>query len=101
MECHKLVEIDVSKWNTNKVEDFSFMFNGCLSLVKLDLSSFYINRDTSVFRFAMDCPSLITIKAPQTQEDTTLGYTFADGCSSLIKKDIMVYETSFEEDSWN
>ena len=42
-ECLLLKELDLSNFNTNKVENMSGMFNMCLSLEKLDVSKFSTN----------------------------------------------------------
>ena len=39
-ECTSLKELDLSNFNTNNVNDFSYMFYDCSSLEKLDISNF-------------------------------------------------------------
>ena len=39
-ECHSLINIDLSNFNTEKVIDMSYMFFDCFSLTNIDLSNF-------------------------------------------------------------
>ena len=38
--CHKLENIKFNFENTENLKEMNYMFNGCLNLVNLDLSSF-------------------------------------------------------------
>ena len=46
--CKNLNEIDLSNFNTNKVNDMSEMFSYCSSLNLLDLSSFNVQKSTNL-----------------------------------------------------
>ena len=67
--CSKIIEIDLSNFNTSKVISMFAMFYGCKSLTSLNLS----NLDTS--------------------KAGTMGYMF-QGCSSLNSLDLSSFETS-------
>lgn len=38
--CNSLTDLNLSNWRPEKCEDFSFLFNNCSSLQKLDISNF-------------------------------------------------------------
>jgi len=38
--CNSLTTLDLSSFNTNKVENMEEMFNGCLKLISLDITHF-------------------------------------------------------------
>ena len=49
---------DISKWNTNKIKDMSYMFSDCESLTSIDLSSFNTNNVTDMKYMFRCCGSL-------------------------------------------
>ena len=38
--CESLISIDLSKFNTQNINNMSYMFSGCNSLTNIDLSKF-------------------------------------------------------------
>ena len=59
--CNSLLSVDMSKWNINKVKNFDYMFQGCSSLTNLSNISKWdtsnINNMNSMFE---DCKKLKT-----------------------------------------
>ena len=39
-DCYNLINLDISNFKTNKVEDMRLMFNKCSKLTNLNLSNF-------------------------------------------------------------
>ena len=46
--CSELKEINLSNFNTNNVNDMTYMFSGCSSLKELNLSNFNTNNVTNM-----------------------------------------------------
>ena len=42
-ECSSLISLNLSNFNTNNVQNMSYMFNKCSSLISLNLSNFNTN----------------------------------------------------------
>ena len=61
--CKSLTSLDVSKFNTSKVTDMSYMFSECKSLTSLDVSNFNTSNVTDMYRMFDNCANLKTIYA--------------------------------------
>ena len=63
-ECSSLSSLpDISKWNTNKVNDISFMFYRCSSLSSLpDISKWNINNVNNNIGMIGGCSNIIFSK---------------------------------------
>ncbi len=87
--CTNLLSVDISDFDTSKVEDMGVMFIDCSSLKNIDLSNF----DTSESRFMTNmfsgCSSLTNIDLSSFNTENVVGMTamFA-GCSSLTSLDL-------------
>ena len=60
--CDKLTSIDLSNFDTSKVENMYAMFSDCHSLTELDLSSFDTSKVINMSYMFDNCPRLTTIK---------------------------------------
>ena len=80
--CKKLQSIDLSHFNTSKVEGIYGLFNGCSSLTELDINSFDMNKVTNAVQLFAGCTSLRKIYC---EKDWTQleGYFMFSGCTSL------------------
>ena len=56
--CKLLTEIDLSKFNTGRVENMKSMFFGCNLLNKLDMSHLYTSNVTNMMFMFYECSSL-------------------------------------------
>ena len=45
-DCTKLIELNISNFNTINVKDMSLMFSKCYSLEKLNITNFKTNNET-------------------------------------------------------
>jgi len=57
-DCSSLESIDLSSFDTSKVNDMSSMFNSCSSLESIDLSSFNTSNVNDMSCMFYDCFSL-------------------------------------------
>ena len=59
-DCSNLINLpDISKWNTNNVNDLSELFSGCTSLKSLpDISNWDISKVTNISQLFYGCSSL-------------------------------------------
>jgi len=53
--CTALDGLDLSAWDTGRVEDFSFMFENCQSLYRLDLSHWNTSAATNMAAMFQYC----------------------------------------------
>ena len=81
--CKNLKELKI-KFNVEKVESFNSMFNNCLKLKKLDLSSFHTNNAKSMEDMFFKCESLTSLDITNfnTSKVINMGLMFS-GCKSL------------------
>ena len=56
--CKSLNKLNLSNFNTNKVEYMNNMFENCESLIKLNISNFKINKETENEKMFDGCPNL-------------------------------------------
>ena len=59
--CEKLTSVDLSSFDTSKVENMESMFKNCKSLVSLDLSNFKTNRVSNMNYLFSGCILLTSI----------------------------------------
>ncbi len=59
--CEKLVNVDVSKFNTQNVENMNTMFSNCSSLPSIDVSHWNTEKVTDMANMFMRCNSLTTL----------------------------------------
>ena len=90
-----LEKMDLSFFNTSKVENMRFMFSRCSSLTNLDLSSFNTLNVTNMNNMFYNCSSLtsLNLSSFNTSEVTDMGYMFSK-CSSLTNLDLSSFNTS-------
>ncbi len=93
--CEKLTTIDgIANLNTSNVTDMSFVFDGCSSLTRLDLSNFNTSNVTDMTFMFRGCSSLtrLDISSFNTSKVTNMGWMFL-GCSCLTSLDLSSYNT--------
>ena len=87
-ECSSLISVpDISKWNTNNVNDMSNMFNRCSSLKSLpDISKWNTNNVNDISSMFSECSSLIALPDISKWNLKIVKYmnNIIKGCSSLI-----------------
>ena len=84
--CASLTSIDISNWDTSKVDTMLGMFDGCSSLTSLNISNWNTSNVTDMSGMFKDCTSLTTLDLSNwnidNMEDMTEMFT---GCTSLTK----------------
>ena len=89
----KIVEIDVSSFNTSKVTSMSGMFSGCSSLTSLDLISFDTSKVTDMSSMFDSCRSLSNLRLSSFNTSNVTDGMFL-GCESLTGLDLSSFDTS-------
>ncbi len=93
--CSSLSSLDLSRLNTANVTKMLDMFMGCNSLTSLDLSHFNTSNVTDMRFMFSDCSNLssINISSFDTSNVVDMRYMFK-GCSSLANLDLSHFDTS-------
>ena len=94
-ECRKLKNANFNFFNTSKVVNMQGMFRSCESLKYLDLSSFKTNKVTNMNDMFESCKSLesINLSSFRTKNVVDMSYMFSF-CSSLTSLDLSTFNTS-------
>ena len=92
---NKIVELDLSNFNTSNVTDMNGMFCWCSSLTSLDLSSFNTSNVTNINQMFSNCSFLTSLDLSgfNTSNVTGMGGMFYS-CSSLTSLDLSNFNTS-------
>ena len=69
--CSSLTSLNLSNFNTNNVQDMSFMFNKCSSLTSLNLSNFNTNNVQDMSYMFNQCSSLTSLNLSNFKTDKT------------------------------
>ena len=84
--CKSLILLDISHWLVSNVNNMSNMFNGCESLISLpDISNWYINNVNDISNIFKECKSLKSlpdISKWYTSKVMDMSHMF-EGCKSL------------------
>ena len=85
----------ISSWDTSKVTDLSYCFQGCISLRSLDLSSWDTSKVTDLRGCFQECSSLqsLDLSSWDTSKVTDLSYCFKE-CRSLQSLDLSSWDIS-------
>ena len=94
-DCSNITEIDLSNFDTSKVEKMDYMFHGCSSLTSLDLTNFETSKVTTMDYMFQKCSSLNTLDLSyfNTSLVTSMAYMFSE-CSSLVSLNLSNFKTS-------
>ena len=60
--CINLINLDLSNFNTEKVENISKLFYGCINMQHLNILNFDMNNINNSFQMLYNCHNLKTIK---------------------------------------
>ena len=94
-DCHNLISIDISNWDTSNVPNMAWMFAGCESLTSLDVSNWDTGNVTSMVSVFYDCISLTSLDISNwdTINVTDMAWMFYD-CSNLTSLDVNNWDVS-------
>jgi surface protein len=93
--CENLTELDLSSFNTSNVNDMSEMFQECRNLKKLDLSSFNTSNVWDMRWMFGDCHELseLNLSSFDTANAEDMRWMF-QSCDSLTELDLSSFDTS-------
>jgi len=60
--CYSLESLDLSSFDTNKVNNMKYMFNNCSSLLSLNINNFSVSSNTKIDSLFQDCKSLLILE---------------------------------------
>ena len=84
LNCHDIVEIDLSNFDSSQVTHLHAMFYGCSSLKNVGLSNFNSPQAKDISRMFLGCSSLTSVNLSSfSASQLTEVYGIFDGCSSL------------------
>ena len=92
--CKEIKYLDLSNFDTSKVELMQSMFNGCESLEYLDISNFQTNSSINFGHMFYNCTSLLSLDLSNfiTINNLYMDYMFY-GCSNLTSLNLSNFET--------
>ena len=93
--CSNITSIDLSNFDTSKVDNMGFMLSGCSKLTSLDLSNFNTSNVKYMGGMFCNCSKLTTIDVSKfdTSKVTDMTQMFF-GCSKLTSLDVSNFDTS-------
>ena len=93
-DCKSFISLDLSKFNTQNVEDMGYMFRDCKSLKSLDLSNLNTHNVRKMDFMFNECKSLISLDLSSfnTQNVKNMKFMFKD-CKSLVSLDLSKFNT--------
>ena len=93
--CSSLTSIDVSHFDTSNVWDFRLMFSNCSSLTELNVSNFNTEIAIAMGGMFQVCSKLtkLDLRSFKTENVFGMGWLFS-GCSALTDLDISTFKTS-------
>ena len=79
-------QLEISQWNTAKVQDMKYMFYGCVGLTDLDLSGWNVSSMVDASYMFRACEKLTTIYAGDWTSTTTpkVSTDMFNNCSKLV-----------------
>ena len=100
--CTSLKELDLTGFNTPKLEDMSRMFWGCSGLTSLDLSHFDVSSVLDMSSMFYDCRALTSINLSNwvTSKNTSMNMMFMK-CSGLTELDLGSFNTASVTDMYH
>ena len=92
--CSSLTSLNLSNFNTAKVQDMSYMFSSCSSLTSLDLSNFNTANVTNMSWMFAGCSGLTSLDLSNFNTDKVqdMSYMFFY-CSGLTSLDLSNFNT--------
>ena len=91
-----LISIDMSGWDTSRVEKMQWLFENCNSLTELDLSWWDTSKVTTIQSLFNGCTNIKMIKWIEnfnTEEVSNMYWVFFN-CKSIIELDLSWWDTS-------
>ena len=91
--CSNLTSLDLSDFNTSKLNDVRAMFQGCSSLTAVDMSNFNLAKVTSLRRTFKDCLKLKEINIGDTNGNNVTDFMASfENCNVLSKLNVVGFD---------
>jgi surface protein len=92
--CNNLTQLDISGFDTSNVTNMEHMFSGCGSLEALDVSNFNTSKVTDMSSMFSGCKSLkaLDVSGFNTSNVTDMEFMFQN-CSNLLTLDVTGFDT--------
>lgn len=92
--CASLVDLDVSKFNTQKVTDMYCLFSKCSKLSQIDISNWDTSNVTTMDNMFAECTSLSNLNVSNfnTEKVTNMRFMFYS-CLELTELDVSNFKT--------
>ena len=97
--CKNLTSLDLSNFDTGKVENMSSLFDGCENLTNLDLSNFDTSKVKHMSYMFWNCENLTSLDLSNfdTSQVEDMAGMFG-GCENITNLDLSNFDTSKVED---
>lgn len=94
-DCPELTQLDLSNWDTGKIQYMIATFNGCTKLTEVNCSTWNTNKVYNMQQAFLNCNSLETIPVRDwdTRNVVYMDKTFGN-CTSLVNLDVSKWDTS-------
>ena len=94
MGCSGLTSLDLSKFDTQKLQGMSGMFSGCSGLTSLDLSKFDTQNVIDMMSVFENCSGLTSLDLSNfNTQNVEFMLSMFKGCSSLTSLDLSKFDT--------
>ena len=92
--CSSLISLDVTNFNTAKVTDMRYMFYSCSKLTSLDVTKFNTEKVTNMSYMFYNCKALTSLDVTNFNSEnvTNMSYMFYS-CSKLTSLDVTNFNT--------
>ena len=93
-DCHNLISIDISNWDTSNVPNMAWMFGDCESLTSLDVNNWDVSSVGYVYGMFYNCSQLTQLNLNNWDTGNVVDVNgMFNGCSSLTKLDVSDWDT--------
>ena len=100
--CIKVESLDVSSFDTRNVTNMGNMFSSCMKLKSLDVSKFDTRNVTNMYQMFIGCMNLTTLDVSHFDtRNVTSMYAMFRGCSSLTSLDVNNFDVSKVTSFWS
>ena len=94
-DCPELTQLDLSNWDTGKIQYMIATFNGCTKLTEVNCSTWNTNKVYNMQLAFYNCNSLETIPVRDWNTKSLMYMDKAFGnCTSLVNLDVSKWDTS-------
>ena len=94
-DCPELTQLDLSNWDTGKIQYMIATFNGCTKLTEVNCSTWNTNKVYNMQQAFLNCNSLETIPVRDWNTKSVMYMDKAFGnCTSLVNLDVSKWDTS-------